>query len=85
LVALNDDGGTPGSGFTYSSTLTTTLTAGVQYLAVTSSYSNLGTGNYQNTIQGVGSVTLGPVPEPTSMLALGLGVAALIRRRRSSK
>jgi hypothetical protein len=30
-------------------------------------------------------VVAAPVPEPTSMIALGLGAAALIRRRRSSK
>lgn len=62
------------------------LTAGTQYFAVTTSFDNAGAGNYSNAIGGgPGTVVAGAVPEPGTMAALGLGAAALLRRRRNRK
>lgn len=63
---------------------TMTLTANTQYYAVTTTFDPLTTGAYRNAIGGgPGNVTLGTVPEPASMVALGAGLLALARRRRS--
>lgn len=77
----NDDNTTIGlSGFTFS------LTAGTSYKFVTTGFANTDFGDYSLTVRGPGTATLdGVVPEPASMLALGIGAAALLRRRRSSK
>jgi hypothetical protein len=62
------------------------LDAGVQYWAVQSSWTAFETGQYFVGIGGgAGQVNLGLVPEPASMAALALGLAAVARRRRAKK
>jgi hypothetical protein len=62
------------------------LTAGTQYYAITTSFSNGDTGTYSNGIGGgPGTVVAGAVPEPATMAVLGLGALAMIRRRRNAK
>jgi len=62
------------------------LTANTQYYAVVTGFDNADFGTYGGAIGGgQGSVNLGVVPEPATMAALGIGVAALLRRRRSKK
>jgi len=61
------------------------LTANNQYYAVMLGFANADFGTYRAAIGGgQGNVNLGVVPEPATMAALGLGVAALLRRRRKS-
>lgn len=63
---------------------TMTLTANTQYYAVQTTFDVLTTGHYDNAIGGgPGTVNLGTVPEPASMVALGAGLLAIARRRRS--
>ncbi len=61
------------------------LTSGVQYFAITTSFSNGDQFAYDNNVtplfQG-GEARLGIVPEPATMLALGAGLAAIAARRR---
>lgn len=60
------------------------LTAGVQYYAINSTFSAGTGGVYRAAIGGgQGDVIGGVVPEPASMIALGAGILALARRRRS--
>lgn len=60
-----------------------TLTANTQYYAVQTTFDPLTTGHYDNAIGGgPGTVNLGAVPEPASMIALGAGLLAVARRRR---
>ena len=60
------------------------LTANTQYYAVTTTFDVLTVGDYKNAIGGGrGKVNLGVVPEPASMVALGAGLLAFARRRRS--
>lgn len=95
LTALNDETGNvlrsssfapidPDEGSGGTALVTATLTAGTKYYLVTSSYDNGQTGNYINAYVGPGAIQFtNPVPEPASMVALGLGAAALLRRRRA--
>jgi hypothetical protein len=83
LIALDDDGGVA----TGDSLITLSLTAGVQYYFVNSSYDNAEVGDY--TVLGAaanpGLVTLGVigVPEPTTLFAIAAaGTLGLARRRR---
>lgn len=60
------------------------LKAGVQYYAVTTSFYNYSTGEYNDGIgDGPGRVTLGVVPEPVVAVPFVLGLASLRRRRKS--
>jgi hypothetical protein len=60
------------------------LVANTQYYAIMSTFSNGSFGDYRNAIGGgQGNVNLGMVPEPASMIALGAGLLAIARRRRS--
>jgi hypothetical protein len=59
------------------------LTAGVQYFAVITGFSNFGFGTYTAGIGGgQGPVNLGLVPAPSAMALLGLGGLVATRRRR---
>jgi hypothetical protein len=83
LIALDDDGGVAAG----DSLITLSLTAGVQYYFVNSSFDNAEVGDY--TVLGAaanpGLVTLGVigVPEPTTLFAIcAAGAMGLARRRR---
>ncbi|MCW5935805.1 MAG: PEP-CTERM sorting domain-containing protein [Fimbriimonadaceae bacterium] len=60
------------------------LDANRQYFAITTSFANGERFEYDNVIRplGNGRVNLGVVPEPTTMVALGAGIAAFAARRR---
>jgi hypothetical protein len=78
LPALDVDNDTNGIG-----RLDRDLVAGVQYYAVMTSYANGQTGDYFTQIAGPGAVTLGLLPEPTTVAALAGGAVIAIRRRRA--
>lgn len=63
-VITDDDSGTG-----FYSLATTNLTAGTQYFAVTTTFSNGATGNFDNQISGPGNITLG-VPGPQADLGI---------------
>ena len=73
------------------SRITRNLTAGTQYLVVTSSYYARNTGSYSDTIAPADAsdvVTPGAVPEPSTWAMLGLGVVsagAVALRRRAAR
>lgn len=84
LIALNDDltiGSFGQAGFTLA------LSAGIDYFLVETGFSNSSTGSYSTVITGLngGTATFAnvtDVPEPTTMLLLGLGMAGLMAARR---
>jgi hypothetical protein len=60
------------------------LVAGVNYVLVTTGFSNSDFGTYTNSVTGLGSVVVVPEPGTYGLMALGLlGVGALVRRRKA--
>lgn len=74
--------GTGSGGVNPASRISTTLTAGVQYFAVLTTYDNGEVGPWYLGIGGgQGQVVAGAVPEPMTMTVLALGAVAALRRR----
>ena len=70
--------------------ITVDLVPGVQYFMVTTAFAAPGSepdggpfiGRYSNLITGAGTVTLGVIPEPSSVVGVAVSLVALIARRR---
>jgi hypothetical protein len=82
LLIGNDDSG-PGlnSAFSFA------LDSGTSYFAIVSGFNNADFGQYELTINGVGNVATGAVPEPGAwlMMILGFGaIGASLRRRKQA-
>ena len=74
--------GSSGTGANPASRISTTLTAGVQYFAVLTTFDNGEVGPWYLGIGGgQGQVVAGAVPEPMTMTVLALGAVAALRRR----
>jgi hypothetical protein len=78
FVAGNDDL----LGFTTSG-VSATLSTGVNYVFVNTGFGNTDFGSFSTTIGGPGSVTPVPEPDVAAMLAVGLLMVSLARRRRA--
>ena len=78
IVGVDDDGGYG----LEDSAMWLQLTGGQSYTMV---YSTFATGTVLSSSGGFTGYVAGPVPEPASLAALGLGALALIRRKRSKK
>ena len=95
ILVSNDDGGEDPTGTTYGSAIRyQALTAGTYFLAVAGyndTYNDDDVESYQAPVDSVEvgrySLLVGTtpqaVPEPASMVALGVGALALVRRRRN--
>ncbi|MEF7612702.1 PEP-CTERM sorting domain-containing protein [Aquincola sp. MAHUQ-54] len=77
-LAANDDFGAPGqSGFSFG------LTAGVAYTFVTTGFDGaVDFGAFNNSIAGPGSIAAVPEAGTLAMMAMGLALVGLLRRRR---
>lgn len=74
--------GSSSTGANPASRISTTLTAGVQYFAVLTTFDNGEVGPWYLGIGGgQGQVVAGAVPEPMTMTVLALGAVAALRRR----
>lgn len=74
--------GSSATGANPASRISTTLTAGVQYYAVLTTFENAEFGPWYLGIGGgQGQVVAGAVPEPMTMTVLALGAVAALRRR----
>lgn len=76
-VANDDLLGVTTSGFAF------TLDAGTHYFLVTTGFGNTDLGAYSTTIGGPGTITAVPEPAAYAMMALGLGLVGIARRRRA--
>lgn len=79
LIADDDLLGLTTSGFSFN------LTAGTNYFYINTAFANGALGGYSNTIGGPGVITVVPEIGTYAMMALGLGVLGIARRRATSR